>query len=463
MRPLIKHGVSPYRPVFQKHPDAIIIFDRRTLGILAANAAAARLYGYRAAELERMSILDIRPADHISRVKRFLARSPRSYTARGFTHRKKNGELFDAEITGHQMRYRGRAANFVVIRDETSRNRAVRELAESEEGFRALVENTKDYAIYMLDPKGFITSWNEGARRLKGYRAHEILGRHFRIFDTPSDAAKGLSMRLLRRAAAEGRATDRGWRVRKDRTRFLADVVITPVLDAAGRLMGFTKVTRDTTSESAAAAAVGVSRAIVRAEEAERCRIARELHDGVNQLLAAAKFRLQDSEELISAKEPGGRSVAKARAILDTAITEVRRISKNLRPLILDDLGLKAALQSLCSDYLGTARAAVRLDCRRLPRKLDKEVELALFRIAQEALQNATRHARAKRIALVVAKAGPSVLLRVQDDGEGIRRIAHGDGLRNMRERAEFLGGRFEMTSAPGRGTVVSVILPERR
>lgn len=449
--------------MFQKHPDAIIIFDRRTLDILAVNAAAARLYGYRAAELERMSILDIRPADQISRLKRFLARSPNSYTSREFTHRKKNGQLFDASVTGHRMRYRGRWANFVVVRDETSRNRAARALTESEERFRALVDSIKDYAIYMLDPQGVITSWNEGARRLKGYRADEVLGRHFSRFYTHADAASGLPMRLLRRAATKGRATDRGWRVRKDGTRFMADVVITPVLDDAGRLKGFAKVTRDTTSENAAADAVRVSRAMVRAEEAERSRIARELHDGVNQLLATTKFRIQDAEERFPAEGPAGESMSKASEILDAAITEVRRISRNLRPFMLDDHGLKAALRSLCADHLGSTRTTVRLDCRRMPRKLNEEVELALYRIAQEALHNATRHGQARRIELVVAKAGHGVILKIKDDGAGIRRPALGSGLRNMRERAEYLGGRMEVASAPGRGTVVSVTLPERR
>lgn len=463
MSPSTSPDVRQYRPVFQKHPDAIIISDPRTLGILAANAAAARLYGYRLAELERMGIDDLRPPDQIPRLKRFLARSPRSFSSRGALHRKKSGELFEAEVTGHRMRYGGREAYFVVVRDVTSRNRAACALAESEGRFRALVEATKDYAIYMLDAKGFITSWNEGARRLKGYRADEVLGRHFSIFYTAADVARGLPMRLLRRAAAEGRATYRERRVRKDRTRFLADVVITPLLDDAGRLRGFAKVTRDTTAEDAAAAAVDVSRAIVCAEEAERRRIARELHDGVNQLLASARFRIKDEEERVPADHPGGASMAKARAMLDTAITEVRRISKNLRPLVLDDLGLRAALRGLCADFNGTTRASVRLDCRRMPRVLDEEVELALFRIAQEALNNAARHSRARRIRLVVAKAGPSVLLKVRDDGEGFRQNAKASGLRGMRERAEFLGGSLEVKSAPGRGTVVTASLPERR
>ena len=454
---------SPFRPVFQKHPDAILIFDRRTLRILAANAAAGRLYGYGCRRLERMTILDIRPADQAAKIKRFVARAPRAYLAKDFIHRKKDGRAFEAEVTGHAMRYMGRDAYFAVVRDVTARNRSTSALAESEQRFRALVESVKDYGIYMLDPKGFITSWNEGARRVKGYRAEEVLGRHFSLFYTPADASRGLPMKLLKRAETEGRAVDRGWRVRKDRSRFLADVVITPVRDDADRLIGFAKVTRDTTSSDAAAAALDMSRAIVRAEEAERRRIARELHDGVNQLLAAAKFRIQDAEERFPASGPQGESMRKARIILGAAIGEVRRISRNLRPFMLDDLGLKAALHGMCADFRGASRAAVRLDCRRLPAKLDEDVELALFRIAQEALQNATRHARARRIALVAAKSGSSVVLTVKDDGAGIGRTRQGSGFRNMRERAEFLGGRLAVKSSRGRGTAVVVTLPERR
>ena len=109
------------------------------------------------------------------------------------------------------------------------------ELRRSEERFRLLVESVDDYAIFMLDPDGTITSWNAGAQRIKGYRAEEIIGRHFSTFYPPDDVGRGHPDHELEIAAREGRFEDEGWRVRKDGSRFWANVVITALRDADGR------------------------------------------------------------------------------------------------------------------------------------------------------------------------------------------------------------------------------------
>src|SRR5690348_9479530 len=113
--------------------------------------------------------------------------------------------------------------------------------------FRLLVETVSDYAIFLLDPQGRIVSWNAGAERIKGYTAADILGRHFSTFYTPEDRAAGKPRRLLDHAAREGRIHDEGWRLRRDGSRFWADVVITALRDRDGRISGFAKVTRDMT------------------------------------------------------------------------------------------------------------------------------------------------------------------------------------------------------------------------
>src|SRR5256886_9072173 len=110
-----------------------------------------------------------------------------------------------------------------------------------------LVESVQDYAIFALDPSGHILSWNEGAFRLKGYTADEIIGRHFSIFYPPEDVARGKTAWELEVAAREGRVEDEGWRIRKDGSRFWANVVITALRDPSGRLVGFGKITRDLT------------------------------------------------------------------------------------------------------------------------------------------------------------------------------------------------------------------------
>jgi PAS domain S-box-containing protein len=118
-------------------------------------------------------------------------------------------------------------------------------LRRSEEQFRLLLESVKDYAIFMLDREGHVLTWNSGAQAIKGYAAHEVLGRHFSMFFTAQDVAAGAPAQELAAAARDGRAVTEGWRVRKDGRLFWASVVLTPVLDSEGRLRGFAKVTRD--------------------------------------------------------------------------------------------------------------------------------------------------------------------------------------------------------------------------
>ena len=116
-----------------------------------------------------------------------------------------------------------------------------------ESRFQLLVDAVTDYAIYMLDADGRVANWNSGAQRIKGYRADEIVGRHYSTFYTPEDRAAGLPERALKIAATHGKHESEGWHIRKDGTRFWASVVIDPIRDSDGRLVGFAKVTRDIT------------------------------------------------------------------------------------------------------------------------------------------------------------------------------------------------------------------------
>lgn len=153
---------------------------------------------------------------------------------------RKDGSRFWADVVITAVRDKdGNLMGFgQITRDLTERR-------EAETRYRLLIEAVTDYAIYSLDPKGIITSWNTGAERIKGYTTDEILGRHFSTFYTPEDAAAGMPAYVLRQAAENGHYEGEGWRVRKDGTRFWSSVVVTAIRDEAGELVGFSKITRD--------------------------------------------------------------------------------------------------------------------------------------------------------------------------------------------------------------------------
>src|ERR1700722_17031260 len=136
---------------------------------------------------------------------------------------------------------------YVAARDVTERKLADEVLREKAEQIRLLVDGVKDYAVFMLGPSGHVTSWNQGAERIKGYKPDEIIGRHFSCFYSSAEVQNGKPERELQKAIAEGRYEEEGWRIRKDGSRFWANVIITALTDGAGKLRGFSEITRDIT------------------------------------------------------------------------------------------------------------------------------------------------------------------------------------------------------------------------
>lgn len=245
-----------------------------------------------------------------------------------------------------------------------------------------------------------------------------------------------------------------------------------PLQDAEGRrFLGGIAV--DVTEKVRADAALrALPHRIIEAQESERRRVARELHDGVSQLLASVRFRLLAVEGWLHdrADETLRREVTRAKSHLDSALREVRYISHNLRPRELDDLGLLAAIQSATEELAG--RSQLRVACRlaRLRKRLPRDVELAFYRIFQEAVANVLKHARAQSLTVEVVREAGGVTLRIADDGCGFaparkrKGAARSSlGLVNIRERAEFIGGTVKVTSVPREGTTLEVWAPVAR
>lgn len=510
--------------------------------------------------------------------------------------------------------------------DITAHKRAEEALRKSEDQMRLLLESVKDYAIYLLDTEGRVTSWNKGAERIKGYREEEIVGKHFSCFYTPEDRARGKPDAQLRIAAEEGRYEEENWRVRKDGTRFWASAVLTAVKVPDGTVHGFAKVTRDISEQKSAQEALrredvlkaeidrrkraeeklqqseeyyraliengsdiiglldadgivryqspAVSRILdqpsedaigksafelvhpddlpalreffkcvlevpggtagleyrrrhrngswrmleavgknllhnpavngivlnarditerkraetdlrqkeadlqrshdqlralaarlLTAEEEERSRVSRELHDDLNQKLAVLAFEVE-SLALGPAPDKGRlrtRLGEFQREVVELS-EDVRRMAHQLHPSVLDDLGLEPALRSYCGDFARREGIIVKFSSRALPGHLPADIALCLYRVAQECLRNAGRHAKTKAILVSLARFTNVICLRVRDFGAGfapaLARNKGGLGILSMQERVRLVNGAIVVKSRPGYGTTVDARVP---
>jgi PAS domain S-box-containing protein len=331
--------------------------------------------------------------------------------------------------------------------------------------FRFFVEQVTDYAIFLLSPTGEVASWNPGAERIKGYNSHEIVGRHFRIFYPPEDAADGKPERALQIATASGRFEEEGWRLRKDGSRFWATVIITTVRDRNGRLIGFGKVTRDLTERKDSEERMReLSGRLLKMQDEERRRLGRELHDTVGQYLSAAKMSLDGlaSEERFNKHEL--KNMAESIQMIERCIREVRTLSYLLYPPMLEETGLSSAMRWHLEGFSKRSTIQTTYEIPSDIGRLPQDVELALFRIFQESLTNVHRHSGSKTAHVRLAVVDHKAVLEIKDLGQGIPSHALelnseslatlGVGIRGMRERVRQLGGQLEIFSSP-EGTTV--------
>jgi PAS domain S-box-containing protein len=340
---------------------------------------------------------------------------------------------------------------------------------EAEERLRIFVEQVQEYAIILLDPEGRVVTWNIGAQRLMQYEACEIVGKSKAQFYTPEDQAAGLSDQILDLARRNGWTEKKGWRVRKDGSRFMADLVLTALHDDRGQLRGFMNVTRDITTRKNEEEHLRRQEIVQRVYE-ERESIARNLHDGVLQSLYAVRLGLEHCRRVVAAQPQ--RIVPEIDARIEDiglVIVEIREFMTGQDLYVPRTFELRKGLAELLQVHQVSESPMWRLH---VPEHDDnaglshEEVKHILY-IAREAISNSARHAAAHlcQVALVPLEEGLRVT--IEDDGVGftprgaLQRT--GRGFSNMEARARQIGVTLDIVSAPGRGTRITIDIPRRK
>ncbi len=349
------------------------------------------------------------------------------------------------------------------------RQKMLDELRRSEERYRSLVENISE--IYcVLDGQRRIVYGSPNLFEITGRTPEEVVGRTYERLVDRKDRRRVVSLLDDSRSTEAQDFVSEFRLLRRGFPAMWVEQNTRVVRDDRGSIREYRHLLRDITERKANEEIMrGMSGRVMEAQELERRRVARELHDGINQLLSSIQFRLKSIEERRSVRqERVVRGVSEARELMDEAIREVRRISHNLRPTILDDFGLLAAVRSTSEEFQLRTGIVTVVDAEGLDQRLPEQAELVLFRIIQEALTNIERHSGARNVRIQLLRQDQHLSVRVKDDGCGfepssvigatVRR--RGLGLDGMRERTTSIGGLCEIVSRKKGGTEIILEIP---
>ena len=479
---------EPFRLFIEGVRDYAIFMMDTEGHVLTWNTGAERIKGYKSSEIIGKHFSSFYPDDDVraDKPQRLLNQAAREGRVEDEGWRvRKDGSKFWASVTISAVRdSSGQTIAFgKVVRDLTERRRQELALHRSEERARLFIENVQDYAMFLLDPDGYISTWNVGAERIKGYKASEIIGQHFSCFYPEEDIRSGKPAWELEVAKKEGRLEDEGWRVRKDGSRFWANVIITPIRDSSGTLIGFSKVTRDFTERMLAQKSLqdsqrklqeserslrDLSLHLLRTQDEERRRIGREIHDSLGQYLAALRMKLD-----MMNSESAEKDIAECGKMVDECVKEVRTISYLLYPPMLEEMGLKSAIPWYLDGFSKRSGIETTFKAPDDFQRLSRDAELVLFRVLQEGLTNVQRHSGSRTAEILISSSGESALLEIKDHGKGMSSPtlergtqdwmgSLGVGLRGMSERLRQIGGSLEISSNEN-GTCIRATVPSQR
>ncbi len=475
-------------------------------GIITSwNRSAERLFGHKAEEAIGRNVALIIPPDRREEEATILERLKRGEQVEHFetVRVRKDGSTFDVSLTISPVKD---TAGNIIGASRMPRDITQRKEAERTTGLLAAIVDSSDDAIISKSLDGVISSWNKGAERTFGYAADEAIGQHITLI-IPPDRQQEEAMIIERLKRGERVDHFETVRVRKDGTPLDISLTISPVRDGEGRVIGASKVARDITEQKRAEQALreskerlrsfaeglesevrlrtrelerrnaevldqseqlrDLSNRLLRSQDDERRRIARELHDSAGQILTALGMSLGNIGQRVRHDPQLAEGVEDSRQLVQQLSKEIRTTSYLLHPPLLDENGLPEAIRWYVRGLEGRSDLKIELCISDTFGRLPCEVEMALFRIVQECLTNIHRHSGSKKATIRITRKAETVSLDIQDEGKGIsaeklvsiQGQSAGVGIAGIRERVRHLRGTVNIQSNPS-GTLISVTLP---
>ena len=448
--------------------DGLIIVDAETGHCVRANARMAEMLGY---TLETLP-LDVRtvhrPEDLPEIAEKFRAQvEGRLPFAENIPFLHKDGSLVYTDISGTPMSYKGRSCVICFVRNVTQRRNAEAALRESEERFRAVFDEAP-VGLVIGGPDQTIALANKALCEMTGYAAEDLIGKKVQDFIHPDDLdVSADQVKRLLAGEIDSFTVERRY-LAKGGQPFWAQATTATIRGGNGKLAFGLGIVHNIEERKRAREALERERKtlwhMLRSSDHERQLIAYDIHDGLAQQLAAAIMQFQSYEHLNGSTDGVAKTAFEAGLqMLRHAHSESRRLISGVRPPILDESGIVAALAHLVHDQPQIDAPRVEFESQVRFGRLESVLENAIYRIAQEALANACKHSQSDRVLLAIKQEDHTIRLVVQDWGIGFDpESVDGDrfGLDGIRERTRLLGGEITIESQPGEGTTVEVLLP---
>lgn len=469
-----RESENRYRSVFQKNPAVKILLDPTDGHIIDANEAACEFYGYTKQQLREQTIYqlnassneDLQEFMHLA-----LTEKQNHFTAR---HKLADGETREVEVFTGPVVIDETPFLYSIIHDITDRKRAEQRLEAGEKFFKQFVTHTPA-AVAVFDKELHYMYYSK--RWLKIFELEDkddITGQHH--LEVEPDLPERWQEANKKSLSGSVQRCEEDYFIKPDGSTEWLRWESYPWYDEFGKVGGIIIFVERITEKRHAAEVEANYRnhklriaAKVEAIEEERKHIARELHDGLGQLITAAHFNLELLEDNHGDTEDIKRYTSGIKKILDETIEEVRNISQNLRPSILDDLGLVPALRNLVDNYNKGSELAIKFDVYELDQRIPSRLETTIYRVVQEGINNIVKHSRATEATIQIYRRDNTLLLLISDNGIGIdidlddlrgNSDALGNGLLNMKERVDMHNGLFQIESQPESGTEIIIELP---